>query len=380
MAATGLVVGMAMASGCTKVRAPEPTAVPDLAQATSQSKCEVRRSADKPLVIEWPAADRAALEARARDSLVAVRYQGCTMEVLNHCDISGSYDYVALNPKHEQVKIREADELYARLPVGAAALEGKLERSGELVIDLSIVGRHQADRHVVSDRELEGRCEGATHVLTGLTVGAFTLRQAAHGEAGAHAKAGPAGAGGSIERSHEMLARDGDPQSCEHPTADELASSQSQPPARCGALLRVEAVPLVRSTVASTSNSTSTSPTAAEPTSRDLKRSHRRAVAWRATAATSGVLAAASVGGIFGGGVLIAQANDHAVWEEPTADDLRKKRIGTGMLIGSSIGVMGFSTLAVVAATASRRARFERLAVTPTLGPTGGGLQLMARF
>ena len=180
-----------------------------------------------------------------------------------------------------------------------------------------------------------------------------------------------------MQRSHEMLARDGDPQSCEHPTADELESSQSQPPARCGALLRVEAVPLVRSTFASTTTTTNATPAETE---RDLNRRDRKVAAWRATAATSGVLAAASVGGLFGGGILIAQSNDYAVWEEPTASDLRKRRIGTGMVIGSSIGLMGFSTLAVVSAAASRRARFERLAVTPTFGPTGGGLQLMTRF
>ena len=39
---------------------------PDVSfEPTDQSKCSVRRSTDKPLIVEWPSADRAELEARA---------------------------------------------------------------------------------------------------------------------------------------------------------------------------------------------------------------------------------------------------------------------------------------------------------------------------
>src|SRR5690606_9197517 len=93
VAAAGLVV--VVGTGCPKKGTPSEqlATAPDLATQTGQAKCGVRASAAKPLVVEWPAADRAALEARANRSLVAVRYQGCEMEVLSNCTVDGVYSY-----------------------------------------------------------------------------------------------------------------------------------------------------------------------------------------------------------------------------------------------------------------------------------------------
>ncbi|MEX1369420.1 MAG: hypothetical protein AB1Z98_40205 [Nannocystaceae bacterium] len=382
-----LVIGSTLLSlalaGCMRgpsatTQIPAAAAAPDLAAATDQARCSVRRSADRPLVVEWPAADRAALEARARQGLVAVRYEGCTMEVLSHCEIDGRYDFVALSPKQERVSIRSADELYARLPVGAAALEGKLERSGELTVDMSIVGRKQADRHVIAHDELEGRCDRATHVLTGLTVGAFTLSAASETEAGARVRVGQAGAGGAHERGRELLTRDGDPLACGVP----VDAERHVPPPGCGALLRVEAVPLVGQAPAVT-EAVAAAASVAEHDRLQLQqhRAARRSAAWRGVAIGSGVLSGASLGGIVGGVVMMARANDFAVWEEPTPEQARQGRVGTGLLVGSSIGFVGFGALALGAsAAAGRGSAWNRVALAPTLGRTGAGLQLRGRF
>jgi hypothetical protein len=49
----------------------------------------VRRQEEpaRPLIVEWPSADRAALEAQASHGLVVVRYEGCEMEVLRQCRV-----------------------------------------------------------------------------------------------------------------------------------------------------------------------------------------------------------------------------------------------------------------------------------------------------
>lgn len=377
LAVIGSVV-LTAAGGCARVPAASTrtphTVAPDLGQATDQARCSVRRSADRPLVVEWPAADRAALEARAQRGLVAVRYEGCSMEVLTHCEVAGQYDFVALSPKQERVSIRSADELYARLPVGAARLEGKLERGGELTVDMSIVGRQQADRHVVAHEELSGRCERATHVLTGLTVGAFTLHAVSALEAGASAKVAGAGAGGSLERAHELLARDGDPRACEGSTGEGVAT----PPPGCGALLRVEAVPLAGEPPPTPVVVTEED---REEQERYRRRMARRSAAWRGVAISSGVLSAASLGGLVGGGVLLVQSNDYAVWEEPSPDQQRRKKTGTAMVVSSSIGFVGFGALAIGASAASHRSGWNRLSwVAPTIGRHGAGVSLRGRF
>ena len=359
----------ASASGCARVPARPDLDVPSLGAVSSSARCGVQHSADKPLVVEWPAADRAALEARAQQGLVAVRYEGCTMEVLTSCRIDGRYDFVALSPKHERVRIRNADELYARLPVGAAGLEGKLAVSGQLTVDLSVVGRQQADRHVVDHAELTGHCPGATHVLTGLTVGAFSLHAGAERELSAHARVAGAGAGGSHERAYELLARDGDPEACH--AGDEL--DPATPPAGCRALLSIEAVPLAGRAPAPTLTP--------EQIATGQRRADRRVAAWRAVAITSGVLSGASFGGIVGGAVLKMQDPMLAPWEEPTPEQARRDRIGTTMLVGSTVSVLGFGALTVGAATAARRARWNPTAwVGPTIGRHGAGLQVSARF
>ena len=120
---------------------------------------------------------RAALEGKAKQSLVAVRYRNCEMELITTCTVAGEYKYLSVTPKTENVKITNADELYARIPIGAVKLEGKLERDGQLNVDMTLVGRYESERLYFKQLDLAGRCEGATHVVTGLGVGAFEFHR-----------------------------------------------------------------------------------------------------------------------------------------------------------------------------------------------------------
>ncbi|MBC8071153.1 MAG: hypothetical protein IAG13_22700, partial [Deltaproteobacteria bacterium] len=215
---------------------------PDMATETGQAKCGVKASAAKPLVVEWPAADRAALEARASRGLIAVRYEGCDMEVLTNCTAAGTYGYLPLTPKREGVRIKNADELYANLPVGAVKLEAKLERDGQLNVDMVIIGRKEADKSDFTERDLTGRCSEATHVVTGITVGAFSFYTGASAEIGAGVQVGNiAGAGAKSGHEREVINQDGNEASC---TSNDPAATT--PPNGCGALLRVEVVPIDR--------------------------------------------------------------------------------------------------------------------------------------
>ena len=69
-----LLMGVVVPVGaCSKVVA-EPLARAPVYEAQGQSKCSVAVSQDKPLVVEWPSADRAQLEARAKTRVVVIRY------------------------------------------------------------------------------------------------------------------------------------------------------------------------------------------------------------------------------------------------------------------------------------------------------------------
>lgn len=204
-----------------------------------QARCGVSRSQARPLIIEWPSHDRGTLESLVEGGrpLVAVRYEGCEMEVLPGCRAVGRYRYRGVQPKQDDHTFRHASDLYAKIPLGAASLEAELERHGALKLDMTVVGRYEAAEPRLARADLQGECERATHVITGLSVGAFRLASEAgarlRGE-GRYYGAG-AGAGSSAERGFERS--DGDPDACED-------GNDAGPPSRCRALLRVEVDPV----------------------------------------------------------------------------------------------------------------------------------------
>lgn len=398
VAAAGLIV--TAGSGCPKKGTPSEQLAtsPDFATSTGQAKCGVKASAAKPLVVEWPAADRAALEAKATRSLVAVRYAGCEMEVLTNCTVAGTYSYLGLNQKREGVRIKSVDELYAQLPVGAVALEGKLERAGQLNVDMVIVGRKEAERAEFSERDLEGRCSEATHVITGLTVGAFSFYAGASAEIGAGVKVGNIGAGASSGTDREVLKEDGNADSC-------AAASQSDTnaPDGCGALLRVEVVPIDRiftgTEVADGSGGTTTtsdptvSPTGTGGTSDtggsalpDDQYAKRRKL-WTALVVTGYGLALGGLGALYGG-IAIRKKGTDALSTEPAVapgsarqDALRQVNLGTGLLIGAAAGATVGLVLAVFANAKLKQLKTRQGAfIGPSLYPGGAGVAARVRF
>src|SRR6266496_2865706 len=87
-----------------------------------QARCRVAASRENPLVTEWPASEKANLEALMRQGSVVVAYSGCNLRVLPQCRVRGAYRWRRTTTATDMVEIRDADELYAKLPIGAASL------------------------------------------------------------------------------------------------------------------------------------------------------------------------------------------------------------------------------------------------------------------
>ncbi len=231
---------------------------PSATEAMGPSKCATRPGHNRPLIIEWPGAERAALEGRAARGVVPVRYSGCEMQILTSCTVADlEYEYQALTPRTESVRIRDSDELYANLPIGAAKLEAKLAKSGQLVVDMMIAGRLEApSRRKFTEHDLEGvesQCRTATHVITGITVGAFQFSSGAAADVGAGAEVrGVAGGGARSTSNKEFLSQGGELDACNESQPGDL-----QAPSRCREMLRVEVVAIERAQGAAPSNATS---------------------------------------------------------------------------------------------------------------------------
>ena len=216
-----------------------PSELPDF-DPTGQAKCKIAASQTKPLIVEWPLGERTDLETQVRQNkVVVVRYDGCEMQLLSRCAAPGGYAYTPVSPKSNTVRISDADELYATIPVGAAKLESTLSSSGELAVDMTMVGTYVADRASWTADEIEGQCKGASHVIVGLNVGAFEFYAGASAEIGAGAQVFDAGAGVKARSVRENIASDGVQEACL-----EASLSDDKPPERCGALLKISVEPI----------------------------------------------------------------------------------------------------------------------------------------
>lgn len=229
----------ALGVACAGQNAASRLAHPPDWKPEGQTKCSVESSQRRPLIVEWPSPDRGALEAQAKKGLVAVRYTGCEMEVLRQCKLPGTYGYTPVTRKADHIAIKNADELYASIPIHAAQFEAKLQQSGELDVNMTIVGSYEADRAAVRVDELSGNCKDATHFISAITAGAFEFSAGAAANVGGGASVGSLGAGADSTAEREVLNRDGYKAAC-----DRATGSDKEPPDGCGALLRVEVVPL----------------------------------------------------------------------------------------------------------------------------------------
>ena len=103
MARWAIVIPL-IAGGCAASPASE-LAQPPTWEPEGQTKCTAIANRLRPLIVEWPSADRLDLEARIRRGSVAVRYVGCRMEVLHRCTVPGQYKYAPTTRQEERVTL-----------------------------------------------------------------------------------------------------------------------------------------------------------------------------------------------------------------------------------------------------------------------------------
>jgi len=206
---------------------------------TPLAKCAVAASHEQPLVTEWPPSYKARLEAMLHLGAVAVEYSGCDLRIVDTCKIPGSYAWKKTTTSTETTDIRDEDELYAKLPLGAIALSGQLRTSGSLHVQTTVSGQMQLVG-TVGDATSGAECAEATHLVTALSIGAFKLMAGGEVSGGAGADLHGIGLSGSGSEKKTILRSAGDPASCERSTNDE-------PGAECRSPIQIFLTPIRRS-------------------------------------------------------------------------------------------------------------------------------------
>ncbi len=100
MRRTALVLGAVLACGCSGGNVARELATAPEFDPEGQTKCKVKKSQSKPLIVEWPSAERVDLEVGRKQGSLVVRYDGCEMQLLTRCKAPGSYGYQAVAQKH----------------------------------------------------------------------------------------------------------------------------------------------------------------------------------------------------------------------------------------------------------------------------------------
>jgi hypothetical protein len=193
--------------------------------------CKVAKDPLNPMVIEWPGTSKVDLDAASQRNVVVVSYRGCTLKVLNGCTAAGRYDFIDTTPTRDQLVIGTTTDLYARLPLGAASLKGELDAGSSLKLDYIAVGQKVAAPPV----SIGGECEGATHFVRSIIVGAYSLDAQATTGVGVEAGVGSAGAGARRQEEVRRLRSAGDVTKCER---------SGKKAADCGAVLQLGLLPL----------------------------------------------------------------------------------------------------------------------------------------
>ena len=148
----------------------------------SRSLCHARPLGN--YAIEWDATDMSSFEARAADDVVVVKYVGCDLKILDGCSAdesvrgsSGAYKAPEWTAGSlEKIDIGSEGELYAKLPLGAATLGGRVSGGEKFHMEYYVSGTRTSTRPAVYKADLAKNpsCKGATHFVYAYNLGAFS--------------------------------------------------------------------------------------------------------------------------------------------------------------------------------------------------------------
>jgi hypothetical protein len=209
--------------------------VEDAAPLRATAACSDGQVTTERLVVDWSSLDRSKLEATAHKGLVPVRLDGCEARLVDHCVARRGYAYMPTSRQRELVVVRGHDELRARLPLGAARFGATLDRSRELRVTMTVVGRWEAPLEAIGASDLEGECEGATHYIASVAVGAFEIAAKSAAEVGVEADVAALDARAESKSERQRLDSAGVEARC-----SDGKRGDNDPPSDCAVPLRLE--------------------------------------------------------------------------------------------------------------------------------------------
>lgn len=212
---------------------------PSYADTVGGSTAPVVEGYTEPLVVDWAPEHRGDLEVAMKEGIAVVSYTRGGMQLLKNCRVEGTYGFIGTTLKEQVVSLADENEIHANLPLSGIGIAGKiggeLQQGATLDVAMAMIGKRKTTVRELSRDALDSACKGATHFVQGATIGAFAMKTVAKGHAGTTDEIFGIGAGASTSSDKQVMNKDGDLDACRKADPD-----GSEPPAQCGAVLRLE--------------------------------------------------------------------------------------------------------------------------------------------
>jgi uncharacterized protein len=227
--------GCGAGSAGAVVRPKEATA----AEGISEGPCHESDTGGEPLVVDWKPEQRGDLELVMKENVAVVAYSCKGFKLLKDCKVDGKYGFIGMSKKESVVKLNNADEVKANLPLGGIGIAGtigaEMARGSTLDVAMIMVGKVKTTWAKVQADELTGDCTGATHFVKGAMVGAFVMQTGTKGEVKSAAQMFGVGASTGSTSGKNVQNKDGDIADCAKSSPDDKKA-----PGQCQAFIRLE--------------------------------------------------------------------------------------------------------------------------------------------
>lgn len=196
--------------------------------------CHEVESTGEPLIVDWKPELRGDLEVAMHDGVAIVAYSCKGIKLLKDCKLEGQYGFIGTTKKESMVRLTNADEVAANLPLSGVKLGGEVGRGSTIDIAMVMVGKKRTTWDGPTKQDLKGSCDGATHYVRGATVGAFALETGTEAKVRAVAEMFGASASAASTSAKQTKNREGDISDCGKASPD-----STTPPSQCGAPIRL---------------------------------------------------------------------------------------------------------------------------------------------
>jgi TPR repeat protein len=204
-----------------------------------------------------------------KENVAIVSYSCKGFKLLKDCKVDGTYGFLGMSKKEQVVKLNNADEVKANLPLGGIGIAGNISaemaRGSTLDVAMIMIGKVKTTWAKVQADELKGECDGATHFVRGAMVGAFVMQTGTKGQVKSAAQMFGASASGASTSEKSIQNKDGDIGDCAKATPDDKKA-----PSQCQAFIRLELKGIVPKAAPAAGATAAALPPAEKPAGNDV--------------------------------------------------------------------------------------------------------------